>query len=57
MSCLKDRKDFQNKWNDISTFVKYGLVSDEKFAEKAMSFTLLENSDKECFTIEEYKEK
>lgn len=53
----KDRKDFQNKWTDISTFVKYGLISDEKFAEKAMAFTLLENSEKEYFTIEEYKEK
>lgn len=53
----KDRKEFENKWNDISTFIKYGLISDEKFGEKAMGTTLLQNTEKEYFTIEEYKEK
>ncbi|MBK9109372.1 MAG: molecular chaperone HtpG [Saprospiraceae bacterium] len=53
----KDRKDFESKWNDISTFIKYGLISDEKFAEKALPSSLLQNTEKEYFTIDEYKEK
>ncbi len=53
----KDRKDFESKWNDIGTFIKYGLISDEKFAEKAFPTALVQNTNKECFTIEEYKEK
>ncbi len=53
----KDRKDFESKWNDISTFIKYGLISDEKFSEKALPTALLQNTEKEYFTIEEYKEK
>lgn len=52
----KDRKDFENKWNDIGTFIKYGLISDEKFAEKAMDFTLLKNTDDVYKTVAEYKE-
>jgi len=52
----KDRKDFEQKWNDIGTFIKYGLISDEKFAEKAMDFTLLKNTDDVYKTVAEYKE-
>lgn len=53
----KDRPDFQNKWNDIGTFIKYGVISDEKFAEKANAFALIKNTKSEYYTIEEYKEK
>jgi len=53
----KDRKDFEEKWDDLQIFVQYGSLSDEKFAEKAKSFSLLKNVDKQFFTIEEYKEK
>ena len=53
----KDRLDFERKWDDIGTFIKYGLISDEKFAEKAMAFSLFKNVDKVYETIEEYKEK
>jgi len=53
----KDRKSFEEKWEDISIFVKYGLISDEKFAEKADKICLLKNTDEQYFTIEEYKEK
>jgi molecular chaperone HtpG len=52
-----DRLGFEEKWKEISTFVKYGMISDEKFNEKAMSFALLRNIDNQYFTIEEYKEK
>jgi molecular chaperone HtpG len=53
----KDRKDFEKKWDDISIFVKYGIISDEKFYDKAKEFTLLKNVDDQYFTLDEYKEK
>jgi len=53
----KDRKEFEQKWNDLSPFVKYGIVSDEKFAEKAIKIVLLKNVDNEYFTLDEYIEK
>ncbi len=52
-----DRPGFEEKWKEISTFVKYGMISDEKFNEKANEFALLRNLDNQYFTIEEYKEK
>lgn len=53
----KDRKDFEDKWNDLQVFVQYGTLSEDKFAEKAKSFSLLKNTDSEYFTLDEYKEK
>jgi molecular chaperone HtpG len=53
----KDRKAYEEKWNDIGLFVKYGALSDEKFFEKAKEFLLLTNTRKEHFTLEEYKAK
>ncbi|MFN5629289.1 MAG: molecular chaperone HtpG, partial [Bacteroidota bacterium] len=53
----KDRSDFENKWNDISVFVKYGMISEEKFYEKANKFFLFKNVDSKLFSIEEYAEK
>jgi molecular chaperone HtpG len=53
----KDRPGFETKWNDINIFVKYGMISDEKFYEKAKDFVLLKNTDGKCFTLDEYKEK
>lgn len=52
-----DREDFQEKWNSIGTLVKYGMISEEKFNDKAMKFALLKNIDSEYFTVDEYKEK
>ncbi|HVS94666.1 MAG TPA: molecular chaperone HtpG [Mucilaginibacter sp.] len=52
-----DRESFGQKWPDIGLFVKYGMVSDEKFYEKAKDFALLTNTEKKNFTLEEYKEK
>ncbi|MEO0581676.1 MAG: molecular chaperone HtpG, partial [Bacteroidota bacterium] len=52
-----DRAMFEEKWKDISAFVKYGMITDEKFAEKAEKFTLLQNVDDNYFTFDEYKEK
>src|SRR5690349_18867138 len=53
----KDRADFEKKWDDINIFVKYGIISDEKFYERAKEFTLLKNVDNQYFTLEEYKDK
>ncbi len=52
-----DRDDFQKKWDDLSVFVEYGMLTDEKFYEKAVSYALLKNTKGEYFTIEEYREK
>jgi len=52
-----DRESFEKKWNDIKVFIEYGMLSDEKFYEKAEKFTLFRNLDEKYFTIEEYKEK
>ena len=52
----KDRKDFEEKWNDLYIFVQYGMLSDEKFAEKAKTFALLKNTSGAYFTMEEYLE-
>ncbi|HET8573196.1 MAG TPA: molecular chaperone HtpG [Edaphocola sp.] len=53
----KDRKDYESKWSDIALFVKYGMVTDDKFYDKAKDFALLENVRKEFFTLSEYTEK
>jgi molecular chaperone HtpG len=52
-----DREDYQVKWNNIGTLVKYGMISEEKFNDKAMKFALLKNLNNEYFTIEEYTAK
>lgn len=50
----KDRADFESKWEDIKIFVQYGMLSEEKFYEKAQKFALLKNTDNKYFTLEEY---
>jgi len=52
-----DRKNFETKWDDIGLFIKYGMLSDDKFAEKANEFCLLKNTDGESYTLKEYHEK
>lgn len=51
----KDRADFEKKWDDISIFVKYGMISDEKFYDRSREFALLKNTQKKYFTTEEYR--
>jgi molecular chaperone HtpG len=53
----KDRKGYEEKWGDIGLFVKYGMVSEEKFYDKAKDFALLTNTKNESYTLEEYREK
>jgi molecular chaperone HtpG len=52
----KDRADFEKKWDDISIFVKYGMLSDEKFYDRSKEFALLKNTVKKYYTLEEYRE-
>ena len=51
-----EREDFEKKWNDLKVFIEYGVLSDEKFQEKAMKFFLLNNTEGKYFTFEEYEE-
>lgn len=53
----KDRKTYEEKWNDIGLFVKFGAISDDKFYDKAKDFLLLTNTNNEHYTLEEYKVK
>ncbi len=50
-----DRKAFEEKWDDIKIFIEYGMISEEKFYEKAEKFALFKNVDGKYFTFEEYK--
>jgi len=50
-----DRKAFEEKWDDIGLFVKYGMISEDKFYDKAKDFVLLKNLEGKYFTIDEYK--
>jgi molecular chaperone HtpG len=52
-----DREGFERKFDDIGLFVKYGIISDEKFSDKAKEFCLLKNLEGKHFTFEEYTEK
>ncbi len=51
----KEREEFEKKWNDLKVFIEYGMLSDEKFHEKAMNFFLLKNTENKFFTFEEYE--
>ncbi|OQA02285.1 MAG: Chaperone protein HtpG [Bacteroidetes bacterium ADurb.Bin408] len=50
-----NREDFEKKWDDIKIFIQYGMLSDEKFYEKAEKFCLFKNTEGKYFTFEEYK--
>ena len=51
-----DRENFEKKWDDIKMFIQFGMLTDEKFYEKAVGFALLKNLDGKYFTLEEYKD-
>lgn len=53
----KDRTDFESKWDDIKIFIEYGILSDDKFAERAKKFTLYKNTDGKYYTMDELTEK
>lgn len=52
----KDRPAFEEKWDDLKMFIEYGMLTEEKFYDKAKEFVLLKNNDSKYFTLEEYQE-
>ena len=50
-----DRKEFEKKWDDIEVFIKYGMLTDEKFFESAKKFFLLKDVNDNYYTLEEYR--
>ncbi len=50
-----DRPGFEEKWDDLKLFINYGMLSEEKFYERAEKFALLKNTDSKYFTYEEYE--
>ena len=52
-----NREDFEKKWDDIKLFIQYGMLSDEKFYDRAVGFALMKNIEGKYFTLDEYKAK
>ncbi|MBR5778501.1 MAG: molecular chaperone HtpG [Bacteroidales bacterium] len=52
-----NREDFEAKWDDIKIFIEYGMLSEEKFYDRAEKFALLKNTENKYFTFEDYKSK
>tara|TARA_B100000579_G_scaffold139603_1_gene113471 strand:+ start:1449 stop:3320 length:1872 start_codon:yes stop_codon:yes gene_type:complete len=52
-----DRKNFESKWNDMKLIVEYGMLSDDKFYERASDFCLYPNVDGDFFTMKEFSDK
>ena len=53
---FKDSRDeFEKKWDDLKIFIEYGMLSDEKFYDRAMKFFLFKNAEDKYFTFEEYE--
>ncbi|MFO8068192.1 MAG: molecular chaperone HtpG, partial [Bacteroidales bacterium] len=50
-----NREEFEKKWDDIKLFIQYGMISEEKFKDRASKFCLLKNVDNKYFTFEEYE--
>ena len=50
-----NREDFEKKWDDIKVFIQYGMVTDEKFYDRAAKFYLFKNTENKYFTYEEYR--
>ncbi|MBP5796367.1 MAG: molecular chaperone HtpG, partial [Bacteroidales bacterium] len=51
----EQRAQLESKWDNIKLFIEYGLLSDQKFGERGVSFALLKNTDGKYFSIDEYK--
>ena len=50
-----ERQQFEDKWDNLKLFIEFGMLSDEKFCERAMKFALLKNTEGKYFSIEDYK--
>ncbi len=50
-----EREQYEQKWDNIKLFIEYGMLSDEKFCERALKFALLKNTDSKFFSLEDYR--
>jgi len=53
----KDRQDFEQKWDDVKVFIEYGMLTEQKFFDKAKDFSLYKNTDNKYYTFNEFSEK
>jgi len=51
----EQREQFEQKWDNLKLFIEYGMLSDEKFCERAMNFALFKNTDGKFFSFEDYR--
>ena len=51
----EEREQLEKKWDNLKLFIEYGMLSDEKFCERALKFALLKNTDGKYFSFDEYK--
>lgn len=50
-----ERQSFEEKWDNVKLFIEYGMISDEKFCERALKFCLFKNTDGKYFSIDDYR--
>ncbi|MDE7396858.1 MAG: molecular chaperone HtpG, partial [Muribaculum sp.] len=50
-----DRKQYEEKWDDIKLFIEYGMLTDQKFCDRAMKFVLVKDTEGKYYTLDEYK--
>jgi len=50
-----DRPQFESKWDSLKIFIEYGIITEEKFYERAVKFMLVKNTDNTFFTLDEFK--
>ena len=50
-----EREQWESKWDNLKLFIEYGMLSEEKFCDRAMKFALLKNTDNKYFSIDDYK--
>ena len=50
-----NRTEYEQKWDDIKLFIEYGMLTDEKFCERAMKFVLVKDTEGKYYTLDEYK--
>ena len=53
----KDRKDFEDKWDDVKVFIEYGMLTEQKFFDKANDFALYKNTENSYYTFSEFFDK
>merc|ERR1712224_493316 len=53
----KDRKDFEKKWDDVKVFIEYGMLTEQKFFDKAKDFSLYKNTENKYYMFNEFADK